>query len=354
MGVNTPTALFPSFAKLCENNRLIEGVLYDLGNDDSDYLAGKIVAPVAFPQGGQLGEMNIDGRALHGMITRMSLWGAYGTGRKTSVAFGERAVPVEGRELDPLIYNGEKLFASYKIPVEKVSEIEEWGIDAFKETLDIPRRQLLIDREVNWANLFSTTANWSTTLVAGKTLAGSGTAHPWDTSASNPVHDIQLVRAAVDKFGRADTMILGVDAANVLVDNSAFNTTRQLTVDRAILTEDQLAEIIKARFGFDNVYIGHAVGENSTVPGTSSTSTIWGSTVWIGRLGETPRATSGGAVTARRSAVVNVVAQQLYADVVGPKINAESDDSYIARVRMIESLNVVYPQLGATITGILS
>lgn len=353
MGVNTPTALFPSFAKLAENNRLIEGVLYDLGNEDNDYLAGKIVGPAAFPSA-PLGEMNVDGRALHGMITRMSLWGAYGTGRKTKVAYGERGVPVEGRELDPLIYNGEKLFATYDIPVEKVAMIEEWGIDAFKETLEIPRRQLLIDREVNWANLFATTANWSTTLVAGKTIAGSGTAHPWDTSASNPVHDIQLVRAAVDKFGRADTMILGIDAANVLVDNAAFNTTRSMDVDRAILTEDQLAAIIKARFGFDNVYIGRAVAENSTVPGTSNTGTIWGSTVWIGRLGETPRATSGGTVAARRSAVVNVVAQELYADVVGPKINVNNDDNYVARCRMIESLNVVYPQLGATITGILS
>lgn len=354
MSMVTPTALYPSFASLVQNNPLIQGLLFDLGNEPSDYLAGKIVSAVQFPEAARTNEMGVDGRALHGLIARTKLWGDYGTGRKTKVAFGERAIPVEGKELDPLHFEAEKLFASYKIPVEKIAEIEEWGIDAFREMLEIPRTQVLIDREANWANLFGTTANWSTTLVAGKTIAGSGTAHPWDTSASNPVHDIQLVRAAVDKFGRADTMILGIEAANVLLDNSAFNTPRQMTVDRAILTEDQLAEIIKARFGFDNVFIGRAVGETSTVPGTSSTSNIWGATVWIGRLGEAMRASSSGTVNARRSAVANVVAQDLYADVIGPAINGEHDDTFVARVRMIESLNVVYPQLGATITGILS
>ena len=77
--------------------------------------------------------------------------------------------------------------------------------------------------------------------------------------------------------------------------------------------------------------------------------------MWIGKLGlEGGRASSTGRVSARKSALVNVVAQELYADVIGPRINGEHDDTYVARVRMIEALAIPYSQLGGTITGILS
>ena len=355
MGTVTPTALFPSFEALAANNRIIDGLMMELGNEPYEYLAGKIVGAVRFPDGERGNEMGIDGRALHGLIARRALWGSYGTGKKTTVAYGERAVPVEGQDVNPLEYNGQKYFASYKIPVETMAEIEEWGVDAMYDLLRIPREQVLIDRELAWANLFATTSNWGTTLVAGKSISGSGTAHPWDTAASTPVQDIQAVRAAVNKYGIADTMILGVDAANALVANTAFNGTRPMDVDRAILTDDQLVEIIKARFGFANVYIGRAHAETSRVPTTSAPSAIWGSTVWIGKLdlGES-RGTSTGRVAAKKSALVNVVAQDLFADVIGPRINGEHDDTYVARVRMIESLAIPYSQLGGTITGILT
>jgi len=346
MGVVTPTALYPSFETLALNNRIIEGLMLELGNEPSEYLAGKILAPVAFPDGGYQNEMGIDGRALHGLIARRALWGSYGTAKDTTVAFGQRAIPVEGQELDPLQYNGKKYFASYKIPVETMAEIEEWGIDAMYDLLWIPREQVLIDRELAWATLFGTTANWAYTAAA---------ATAWDQAGSNPVIDIQAARAEVNKYGVADTMILGIEAANVLVANVAFNGTRPLDVDRAILTEGQLVDIIKSRFGFANVYIGTAHAETSRVPGTSSPSAIWGSTVWIGKLADGEmRASSTGRVSSRKTALVNVVAQDLYADVIGPRINGEHDDTYVARVRMIEDLVVPYSQLGATITGVVT
>lgn len=355
MGTVTPTGIFPRFSALAADNRIIENLMLGLGNEPSQYLAGKLVAPVRFPGEAPRNEMGIDSRALHGLIARRSLWGAYGTGKKTTVAFGERAVPVEGQDVDPLEYNGQKYFASYAIPVETMAMIESWGVDAFEDLLRIPREQVLIDREIAWAALFSTVGNWSNTLVAGKTISGSGTAHPWDTPAATPVQDIQAIRAAVDKYGYADTMILGVEAANVLVDNAAFNGSRPMDVDRAILSDDQLVEILKSRFGFKNVYIGRAHAETSRVPSTSSPSAIWGSTVWIGQLGlDSGRGSETGYVTTQKTALVNVVAQEPYADVIGPRINGEHDDTYVARVRMIEALSLPYPQLGGTITGVLS
>ena len=345
MAMTTATGLFPSFEALATNTRLIEGLMFDLGNEPDEYLAGKIVAPVEFPTAERQNEMGIDGRALHGKIARMALWGAYGNARPGKVAFGQRAVPVEGQEVDPLDYEGQKYFNSYAIPVETLAEIEEWGVDAFEEMLEIPRTQVLVDREADWAALFGTTANWGNTQAATAV---------WTSSSATPIQDIQNLRTKIEKFGRPDTMIMSQTVANVLAANEAFNSPRQLTVDRAILTMDQLAEIIRARFGIDNVYIASAKAETSRDPTDPDPQYIWGNTVWMGRIGDAMRATSTGRVRARRSAVASIVAQPLFADVIGPRINGEHDDTYVARVRMIENLSIIYKELGGTLTGVLA
>ena len=345
MATMNPTGIYPSFAAMAANARLIEGLMFDLGNGDDEYLAGKICAPVTFPATDIQNEMNIDGRGLHGKIARMAMWGAFGQARPSKIAYGQRLIPVAGQEYDPLDYEGTKYGNSYNLSVEDVAEIEEIGVDAFKWFLDIPRTQVLVAREADWAALFSTTANWASTVAA---------ATPWTASSgSTPIQDIQNLRNKVSKFGVPDTMILGVEAANALLANEAFNGPRQTTVDRATLTTEQLVEILKFRFGFENIYIGTAKAETSPDPSNSDPQFIWGSTVWIGKIGEAMSATSTGRVRARSAAVASIVAQPLYADVIGPRINAENDDSYIARVRMIESLNVVYDVLGGTLTGVV-
>ena len=347
MGMTTPTGLFPRFETLAANPQIVKGVMFDLGNMPDDYLAGKILAPVVFPPSDRPNEMEIDGRALHGKILRKNLWGSYGVAQSSTVAFGQRAIPVEGQDIDPLDFNGKKYFNSYAIEVEKLAEIEEWGIEAFRDMMEIPRTQVLVNREAEWASLFGTVANWDNTTAVTT---------PWNQAGSTPIQDIQAMRTDIAKFGTPDTIIMSEVVANALAANEAFNSPRQMTVDRAILTNDQLAEILQARFGL-RVHIASAKAETSRDPANPSPQYIWGNTVWIGRLdadGGDIRATSGGRVTARRAAAINVVAQNLYADVIGPRINGEHDDTYVARVRMIESLDVVYSQLGGTLTNVIA
>ena len=344
MATVTPTSNYPSFVSMANDARLIQGILFDLGNEPDQYIAGKICSPVAFPTPPRENELGIDGRALHGRIARRALFGAYGDPtRSGKVAFGQRAVPIEGREMDPLFFATSKYFNSYSIPAEKMAEIEEWGIDAFVDIIEEPRTQVLIDREKDWATLFSTTGNWTTTASASKY---------WTAADSNPVADINNLRKTMSKYGVVDTLILGIDAAYLLMANVTFNGARPMDVDRAILTEDQLVDILKSRFGFQNIFIGRAVAETSRKASTPNPVSIWGNTVWMGRIGDQLRGTSSGSVEARRSAVVNVVSQELFADVIGPRINPENNDCYCSRVRMAESLTVAYPQLGATLTGI--
>lgn len=349
MAVVSPQGLYPSFASMAENKGLIEGIMFDLGNNDEDYVAGKIASPVAFPSAARTNEMNIDARGLHGRIARMGLWGAFGTARPSKVAFGQRAIPVEGQPFDPLHYDGQKYFNSYTLDAETVAEIEELGVAGLVMLLNIPRKQVLVNREAEWASLFGTAANWTQTASA---------ATAWDQASAKPLEDIQDFRALLAKGGcSADTMIVSAPVAFALAKRLGYTATNNspFTVTPDVVTDDELVAMLKAKFAFSNIYIAKAITETSTVANTSVTDFIWGDTVWIGRIGEALQANSSGNVPAlRQSAVASIVAQPLYADIIGPRINGENNDSYVARVRMIESLNIVYPQLGGVLTGVLT
>lgn len=348
MAVVSPQGLYPSFAEMADNRGLIEGVMFDLGNAEEDYIAGKIASPVAFPSAARDNEMNIDYRGLHGRIARMGLWGAYGTARSSKVAFGQRAIPVEGQHFDPLQYQASKYFNSYSIDAETVAELDGLGIDGLAMVLSIPRTQVLVNREAEWASLFTTVANWTTTASA--TTA-------WDASGADPLGDIQGLRADVGKYGRPDTIIMSARVAYVLARLLGYNMTAAspMTLTPDVVTDEQLVALLKAKFAFDNVFIASAVTETSPVENSSSPDYVWGDNVWVGRIGEPLRATESGNVPAlRRSAIAAIVAQPLYADIIGPRINGENNDSYVARVRMSESVNVVYPQLGGVLTGVLT
>ncbi len=349
MAMVSPTGLYPSFSSLATNRGLIEGIMFDLGNKDSDYIAGKIASPVSFPQAARENEMGIDARGLHGRIARMGMWGAFGTARSSKVAFGQRAIPVEGQPFDPLTYEGTKYFNSFGLDAETVAEIEELGVDALAQLLSIPRKQVLVNREAEWAAMFGTVANWSTTAAA---------ATAWDQSGSTPLEDIQDMRADLAHKGcLADTIIISAPVAFALAKRLGYTATQSspFTLTPDIVNDDQLVSILKAKFAFANVYIGRALTETSPIPNTSVTDFVWGDAVWVGQIGEALSANSNGNVSSlRQSAVASIMAQPLFADIVPALQSSENDDVYTARVRMIESLNIVYPNLGGTITGVLT
>lgn len=348
MAVVSPQGLYPSFDEMAANRGIIEGVMFDLGNAEEDYIAGKIASPVAFPSAPRENKMGIDARGLHGRIARMGIWGAYGTARASKVAFGQRAIPVEGQHFDPLQYQAQKYSNSYSIDAEMVAELDSLGIDGLAMVLSIPRTQVLINREKEWASLFTTVANWTTTASA--TTA-------WDASGADPLGDIQGLRIEVGKYGRPDTIIMSARVAYTLAQLLGYNMTAAspVTLTPDVVTNEQLIAMLKAKFAFDNVFIASAVGETSPVESASAPDYVWGDNVWVGRIGDQLRATETGAVPAlRRAAVAAIVAQPLYADFLPPEYNSENNDSYIARVRMSESVNVVYPQLGGVLTGVLT
>lgn len=348
MAMVSPTGLYPSFSSLATNRGLIEGLMFDLGNADDDYIAGKIASPVAFPEAARENEMGIDARGLHGRIARKGMWGAFGTARSSKVAYGQRGIPVEGQPFDPLTYEGTKYYNTYGIDAETVAEVEEIGVDALKELISVPRTQVLVNREAEWAALFGTVANWSTTAAVSTA---------WDQSGCTPLEDIQHFRAALSHKGcLADTIILSAPVAFELAARLGYTATQSspFTLTPDVLNEDQLVAVLKAKFAFKHVYIGRALTETSPIPNTSVTDFVWGDAVWIGQIGEPLLASSRGVTDLRRSAVASIVAQPLFADIVPALQSANNDDVYTARVRMNESLNIVYPNLGGTLTGVLT
>lgn len=347
--MSSPIGYFPSFEEMAQSRPIIEGIMFDLGNREEDYIAGKIASPVAMPSAPRENEMNIDARGLWGRIARMGLWGAFGTARPSKVGKGQRGIPVEGQPFDPVTYESQKLYNTFSIDAETAAELEEFGIDGLAMLIAIPRTQVLVNREAEWAALFGTSGNWTASAAA---------ATAWDQSGATPLTDIQNLRRDVAKSGvRPDTLILSAPVAYQLESLLGYtmSSTSPVAVTQDIVTDEQLVATMKAKFGFDNVFIGNAKTETSTVPNVSVSEWVWGDTVWVGHIGEQLRATSAGNVPAmRQSAVASIIAQPLYADVIGPRIDANNTDCYTARVRMNEALTIVYPQLGGVLTGVLT
>lgn len=343
----TPTANYPTFAQLVEDQLVVDGAWLDLTNATDWYLAGKIVTPVQVPGAAPQSDLGIDGRLLSGQILRSALAGAFGdASRDGFVAFGERAIPCVGQPIDPLFFKCKKIFYSHKIDAERVSRYNALGVNGLMKALSVPRRQAAIVREKAWRDLFLTTSNWSNTVAASTA---------WNQAGSTPIKDIGAACHAVGKFVAPNTMIISYDAANALTTNADFLAGLPRDIDSATVRMDRMADLLKSRFSLDRVFIGRANADGSRKADGSAIGGIWGSGVWVGYLSDNIYAVEGEVMTDDEmsvTAAVSIVAQD-WTPTIKPIEAGDDDDSYTALVRLTEALVVAYPQLGCTLTGAL-
>lgn len=344
----TPTALYPTFSQLIDDQLVVDGAWLDLTNATDWYLAGKIVSPVQVPGEAPQSDLGIDGRLLSGRILRSALAGSYGDASKDGfVAFGERAIPCVGQAIDPLAFKCRKIFYSHKIDAERVSRYNALGVNGLIKALAVPRRQAAIVREKAWRDLFLTTSNWANTQAASAV---------WTNAASTPIKDIGAACAKVGKFVAPNTMIISYAAANALTTNAEFLAGLPRDIDSATVRMDRMADLLKSRFSLDRVFIGRANADTSRKADGSAINGIWGSGVWVGYLSDNLAAVDGDVMADDEmsvSAAVSIVAQD-WTPTIKPIEAGEDDDSYTALVRLTEALVVAYPQLGCTLTGALT
>jgi len=142
-----------------------------------------------------------------------------------------------------------------------------------------PLSTLRTAREIEVANLYFADSTWQD---------GSSDITPaikWDVTATpgDPIKDIDNAKRLVENWGVTGNMcILGRQSAYNLVHNPTFLEYLPTNVNRNMVSDDMLAEILKNLMGFESVHIGYGRKNTSKIPGTPSMSDIWGDRVFVG------------------------------------------------------------------------
>ncbi len=144
------------------------------------------------------------------------------------------------------------------------------GIDLDRDASEFLTQQMLIAREVDWANTFFATGNWT-----GSTSGSDITpASLWDTVAGTPIEDIRLQATSIAKKTgyRPNSLVLGIDAFDALCDHPDILDRIKYTQEGSV-TEALLARLFK----IDSVYVAEAIQNTAAENKTDSMSFIAGS-----------------------------------------------------------------------------
>lgn len=263
---------FPSTGSLHLDGEILTGIALDLANADLDYIAPRmpgleILTPIA-----------ATGQRFEGLIQKSAVNAFFASpDQLTSIMIGEQIPMIPGPIQDAVPWCAKKFARAGTIPSEYTVIADERGIASTRFCLGPTVEFVREAREMQVLSAIGTAGNWanSTTLV-----------NDWLSAGADPIGDIMDGVEAVSKFGRADTMILGSASAYALMRSPAFNSPRSLQSDRGTLTEDELAEIIRSRFGIGRVLISRAKYNTSkkASPTAAAVDFMLPDVCWIGKL----------------------------------------------------------------------
>lgn len=329
-----PQPMFPFFDKLGQDKNVLKGIVATLIDKDDWFLADKVFQ-VANTEEDQVYAGNILANAPD------AFYGEYD--KKHYVNWGDDAIPLAGAQVDTIPYQTNKYFYSLPQPKEIVRIWDAQGVDGMARALQPVLSQVKIMREADLASLLSTTDNW---LSANNKSASN----KWTTANGTPVQDVMYVIEKVSKFRDPDTMVISSDAAYALMSSSAFNSPRPMDIDRATLTKDQLAELLKARFALKNVFIGRT-HYNSAAKGKSANITpLYTGFAWIGCTGldDVAPFSKGGQIASGTVAALRVMAEDMYVE-MGWK---QESDSYLFTCSHQDVTKIVFNQLGGVLSNL--
>lgn len=332
-------SIFPVFSQLALDKNVLQGIVFDLVNEDERFVAGKIFEEVGVggPKKEGVTPANFAGTILRG---KLDAW--YGNpARDGYVNWGSEAIQVEGAQLDPLTYKTSKLFYQSSTPREVVAVQEAQGVKGMARAMRPAFEQLRLARERRYASFCTTAANWNTGANLAIT-AGS----EWDSSTpGNPIADIFGVVAKLSKFREPDTMVIGTNAAFALMANTNFLSLTELKDRQGLATKDEMVNLLKNRFGFKKILIAGA-NANTSKNKTPSIDNIWGDNVWIGFTGD-PSFSSDSTISAGSVAGISVIAEPLTLEGDVDK----ATQSFISRAWLQEDIVAIHTELGAVISN---
>lgn len=150
---------------------------------------------------------------------------------------------------------------------DEIQDQADAALNPLIDETETVTEKLLLDRELNAANLLRSTAN----LTQNTTL--SGTSQWSDYSNSDPIGDIRTARTTIHAatFKKPNTLILGKQVFDMLCDHPAI-IERIKYSQLGVITAELMARV----FQVEKVIVGEA-GYNTANEGqTDSLSYVWG------------------------------------------------------------------------------
>lgn len=339
----------PTITTTRPDNPVLDGIISGLANSDNDFIADRISQRISAYRGAS---MEVGGKLKYsGVLQRFADAAWFGRpANRGAVAWGTEAHHLAGVRLDPLTWTARKYFYDLELPRELLASLSDisGGFDAAKALFEMKPivEAYMMDREATYANLFFTAGNW---LAANNTAIPAG--QEWDTAGGQPTRVItNTIRTILLNGGRVDGCILGADTAYALTDSAAFNQWRAESEDRTNMPLPTVEAVLKARFGFKDVFVGMARANTSDAEGagTLTNGFQWNDSMFIGKFGGAGEAmTDGSDVSARSMCAVSVIPEDLRYE----ERYEGSTQSWVSAVSMHEALSVVHNRLGGLITN---
>lgn len=147
-------------------------------------------------------------------------------------------------------------------------------INLDRDATEFVSRDLMLDKEINWASKYFTTGIWTGSTTGSDVTPGT----LWSAGGSSPIEDMRAELLAVKrKTGyRPNKIALGDEVWNVLQDHPDFLERIKYT-QRAVVSTDLLAGVL----GVDQVLVGGAIRNTANEGAAASLSFIMGKNVLL-------------------------------------------------------------------------
>lgn len=266
---------FPSIGSLALDKNVLKGIALDLANRDSDYIADKL--PKLNDEASGLSAV---GDCYQGMLLKSRIDSHFANADKlTSIKIGQQIPSSVGPSQTTVGWNSKKFVFSDILPREVVQISNARDLNSVRFCLGPLVEHVRQAREKQILDVLGNTSTFSS-----KTCASGS---EWNAANGTPVEDILKAIETVSKFGDPDVIVLSGDAAFALMGSAKFNANRAVNADHAVLRQDEMADLIRTRFGIPNVLIARAKYNASNKAGENNANitSIMSGKCFVGKLG---------------------------------------------------------------------
>lgn len=147
-------------------------------------------------------------------------------------------------------------------------------LDMDREATLFVTNQLLLKRDIQWADTFFKTGVWATDVTGVTSTPNSTQFLQWDQSGSDPLVDIDNAKMAVKQATGAEPNVLVIDPLTYVngLKHNASILDRIKHTQRGVITRELLANL----FDVEEVLIAQAVQNTAAEAETESMSFIFG------------------------------------------------------------------------------